>query len=179
VCASKGYDRLYRCVWTATDKAGNSTELTIYLRVACPVTKTPDLLPNFTFSGTSFSKGDEKMVIININEIENGTTSGAIKFFLPKSSGFTYAFNPAQTSANIFFPRTVNNPDWTVQDVGTGYLFTTTNTMPVGGKSSVAIKVTADVNGAQASMTANIQPNSGAEIRVDNNVAVLSQSVEN
>jgi len=87
VCASKGYDRLYRCTWTATDKAGNTTQLIIYLKVACPVVNTPDLQPNFTFGGTSYRKGDVKMVIININEIENGPTSGAINFFLPKSTG--------------------------------------------------------------------------------------------
>ena len=27
VCASRGYDSLYRCIWTATDNSGNSTEV--------------------------------------------------------------------------------------------------------------------------------------------------------
>jgi len=51
--------------------------------------------------------------------------------------------------------------------------------IPAGGKSSVGIRVTADSNGAQASMTANIQPSAGGENRADNNVAVLSQSIQN
>ncbi|MFK7983254.1 MAG: HYR domain-containing protein [Saprospiraceae bacterium] len=179
VCASKGYDKLYRCTWTATDLAGNTTQLLIYIKVACPVVNTPDLQPNFTFGGTSYMKGDVKMVIININEIENGPTSEAIKFFLPKSTGFTYDFNPTLTSANVLFPRTVNNQDWTVQDVGTGFLFTSTAVISPLGKSSIGIRVTADSNGAQASMTVNIQPSAGGENRADNNVAVLSQSIQN
>lgn len=179
VCASKGYDRLYRCVWTATDKAGNSTELIVYLKIACPMVNTPDLQPNFTFGNTSFTKGATKMVIININEIDNGPTSSAIKFFLPKSSGFTYAFDPAQTSANVLFPESVDNPDWTVQVLPTGLLFTSTEVISAGGRSRIGIKVTADTNGAKASMTVNVQATSGGETRSDNNVAVLSQSVQN
>jgi len=179
VCASKGYDRLYRCIWTATDAAGNSSQLIVYLRVACPVVNTPDLQPNFTFGNTSFTKGATKMVIININEIDNGPTSGAIKFFLPKSSGFIYAFDPVQTSASVLFPESVDNPDWTVQILPTGLLFTSTAVIPAGGRSRVGIRVTADTNGAKASMTANIQASAGGETRSDNNVAVLSQSVQN
>ena len=179
VCATKGYDRLYRCIWTATDKAGNSTQLIVYLKVACPVVNNPDLQPNFTFGATSFQKGDMKMVIININEIANGPTNSEIKFFLPKSSGFTYAFDQAQTSANVLFPQSVNNPDWTVQVFPTGLLFSSNVVIPAGGRSRIGIKVTADTNGAKASMTANVQANAGGETRSDNNVAVLSQSVQN
>ena len=179
VCASKGYDRLYRCIWTAKDKSGNTTQSVVYLRIACPVVNTPDLQPNFTFAATSFKKGDVKMVIININEIDNGPAVGAIKFFLPKSSGFTYAFDQAQTSANVLFPQSVNNPDWTVQVLATGLLFTSNVAILAGERSRIGIRVTADTNGAKASMTANVQASAGGEARSDNNVAVLSQSVQN
>ncbi len=178
-CDTRGYDRLYECIWTATDVNGNSTSITLFVRVECPTVNTPDLQPNFTFGPTSFQNGQSKMVIININEINNGPTTGAIRFFLPKSSGFTYAFDAAQTSATIFAPESVNNPDWSVQNLPTGLLFTSTKAIDAGGRSRIGIRVTADVSGSKASMTANVSPNAGGESRTDNNVAVLSQSVQN
>jgi len=172
-------DRVFRCVWTATDLDGNTSQIVLFIKVLCPTTNTPDLQPNFKFGQTSFQEGQSKMVIININEINDGPTTGPIRFFLPNSTGFTYSFDATQTSATIFIPNPVDNPDWSVQTLSTGLLFTSTETIPAKGVSRVGIRVTSDIKGSKASMTVNLSPNAGGESRTDNNVAVLDQSVQN
>jgi hypothetical protein len=34
-CGHKDYDRLYKCTWTATDKAGNTNSIVVFLKIAC------------------------------------------------------------------------------------------------------------------------------------------------
>ena len=183
VCASKGYDRLYKCVWIATDKAGNSTQLVVYLKVACPVISLPDLQPTIDFGSQNYTQGESKDVIIIINEIIDGPTNGEIVFFIPNSDGFTYDFDQSQTTANTtgfaFDIQTVNNGDWTVTSTFVGLQFKSNVVIPAGDKSKIAIKVTATTPGAKAGITVNVKPGSGGEQRTDNNSVVLSNSVRN
>ncbi len=183
VCASKGYDRLYRCIWTATDKSGNTTQSIVYLRIACPVVNTPDLQPTIDFGSQNYSQGESKDVIIYINEIISGPTNGEIVFFIPNSDGFTYEFDPNQTTANTtgfaFDEQTVDNGDWTVTSTFVGLQFKSNVVIPAGAISKIAIKVTATTPGAKAGITVNVKPGSGGEERTDNNSVVLTNSVRN
>ena len=141
----------------------------------------PDLTPNFTFSFTAYSVGVTRDVIININEINNVATSGLMRFFVPFSSGFTYAFDPSRTTASLFGPNDTSglqNGDWTVTTTATGFLFASTTSIPAGGTSSIVISSTADVAGTKASITVNIVALSGGETRTNNNAVVLAQSVQ-
>ena len=138
-----------------------------------------DLFPNYTFSNTTFNVGDVRDVIININEIKGNSTTGQIQFFVPFSSGFTYTFNPTQSTSTVLTPQTVNNSAWTATNTGTGLLFTSSQVIPGNGRSRIAISVKADTKGTDANITTNITPLSGGETNGLNNIAVLSQSVQN
>jgi hypothetical protein len=138
-----------------------------------------DLFPNYTFSNTTFNLGDTRDVIININEITGNATTGQIQFFVPFSSGFTYTFNPAQTSATVLTSQAVNNTAWTVSNTGTGLLFTSNQVIAGNSRSRIAINVRADVKGTDANITTNITPLSGGETNGLNNIAVLAQSIQN
>ena len=81
--------------------------------------------------------------------------------------------------ATVIVPETVNNPDWTLNNTGSGLLFTSTTSIPANGRSRIAIKVKAIDAGAKANTTVNITPTSGGETFFRNNIAVLSQSVQN
>ena len=118
-------------------------------------------------------------MVININEISGGTTSGQIEFFVPTSAGFTYAFNTSQTTATVSGSVAVNNGDWTMTTTGTGLLFTSNTVISGNQNSKIALSVTADTAGAKANLTVNITANSGGETEPLNNIAVLAQSIQN
>jgi hypothetical protein len=141
----------------------------------------PDLTPTFTFSFTSYNLNDVRDVIININEINNVATTGLVRFFMPFSSGFTYSFNPTQTTATMFSPGDtpgMQNTNWTVTTQATGFLFASTTPVPAGGRSRIVIASQADVAGTKANITVNIVALSGGEVRTNNNAVVLAQSVQ-
>jgi hypothetical protein len=139
-----------------------------------------DLFSNFTFSNTTFVVGDSREVIINVNEILGGSTNGSlIQVFVPFSSGFAYGFNPAQTSATVISPETVNNPDWAMTNTGVGLLFSTTKVISGNSRSRIAISVSALTGGTDANLTVNIVQGSGGESVVTNNIGVLAQSIQN
>jgi len=139
----------------------------------------PDLIPNFTYLSTTFTKNTSKTVIININEISGGSTNGTpVSVFIPSSTGFTYAFNPDQTSATIVNLETVNNPDWTMTIKPTGILLSSIVLIPSNGRSRIAITITANTPGALSNVTVNITPNGGGENNPFNNLASLAQSIQ-
>jgi hypothetical protein len=138
-----------------------------------------DLMPNFTFGNTTNTVGDEKMVVININNILSEATTGNIEVFVPFSTGFTYTFDAALTSATVLAPEAVNNPDWTMTQTGVGMKFTTTKVIAGNGRSRIALKVKTDVKGTDANLTVNITPKSGGENKDSNNIAVLGMSIQN
>jgi hypothetical protein len=138
-----------------------------------------DLFPNYTFSNTTFNVGDVRDVIININEIKGNATTGQIQFFVPFSSGFTYTFNPTQSTSTVLTSQAVNNAAWSVTNTGTGLLFSSTQVIAGNGRSRIAISVKADVKGTDANITTNIVPLSGGETNGLNNIAVLAQSIQN
>ena len=137
-----------------------------------------DLFPNFTFGNTTFNQGEVRNIVVNINEIAGGTTSGQLQFFIPNSAGFNYNFNQSLTSVTVLATESVNNPNWTVSSTGSGLLFTSNTPISSNGRSRVGIEVTAVQAGTTASTTVNIVPG-GGETDTANNIAVLSQSVQN
>ncbi|WP_428667119.1 FG-GAP-like repeat-containing protein [Runella sp.] len=154
---------------------------TVYGDVPSTIVGQPDLFPNATFGSMTFNVGDSKMVIININEIKNDPTTGTIAFFVPSAAGFTFDFSPTLTTTTVITTETVNNTSWTMTNTGTGLLFTSKAgvVIPAGGRSRVAISVTATIAGTTASITTNVTPNSGGEVNSNNNVSVVSMSVQN
>ncbi len=140
-----------------------------------------DLTPTFTFSFTAYVVNDIRDVVININEINNVASTGLARFFVPFSSGFTYAFDPARTTATLFAPNDTSgmqNGNWTVTTQATGFLFASTTPIPAGGRSRIVITSRADVAGTKANITVNIVALSGGEVRTNNNAVVLAQSVQ-
>ena len=143
---------------------------------ACP--QDVDLFPNFTFGNTSFTVGDEEMVVININEILGAETVGEVRFFVPFSQGFTYEFDGQQATADVAGSlENVNNSNWTVTDTGTGLLFSSMDVIAGSDRSRIALKVTADQAGTEANLTVNIEPMAGTEVKETNNVSILSMSI--
>jgi len=138
---------------------------------------TIDLVPNFTFSNTTFLPGEIKDVVININEVAGGTTYQQIEFFIPNSVGFSYGFDPDMTSVNLAGGVTVNNPDWFVTATATGFLFQSDVPIVANGTSRIALSVLAIEPDASANLTVNIAPNSGGESNFYNNIIELTQSV--
>jgi hypothetical protein len=143
-----------------------------------------DLTPTFSFGGTSYVVNQTREVIINIIEINNVPTTGAVQFFVPLPGGVAfddYTFDPMATSAPTLSGNPlVNNGDWTAQTTGTGLLFTLDSTKVIAGgtRSRIVIKCTARDPAAKSNLTVNIVANSGGETRTNNNVVVLSQSVQ-
>lgn len=138
-----------------------------------------DLVPNFTFSSTTFVVGANKTVIINVNEIGNISTNGTtVSVFIPYSTGFTYAFTSVPTSVTVVGVEIVNNPNWTMTIKPAGILLTSITSIPANGRSRIALTVTANTAGAEANITANITPNGGGETNPYNNVISLAQSIQ-
>jgi hypothetical protein len=138
-----------------------------------------DLLPNFLFSSQIYTVGESKDIVVVINEVNGGDTNGTFEFFIPNASGFTYGFDPMQTSATTPTSPSVDNSDWTVTTTPAGLLFTS-NVVILGNQNSkVAISATADTVGAKANFTVNVVHDSANQIQGFNNTAVLSQSIQN
>lgn len=147
--------------------------------ITTPTVAGADLVPNFTFSSTTFVVGASKTVIINVNEIGNISTNGAsVSVFIPYSSGFTYAFTSVPTSVTVVGLEIVNNPNWTMTIKPAGILLTSTTLISANGRSRIALTVTANTSGAEANITANITPNGGGETNPYNNVISLAQSIQ-
>ncbi|MBS0313179.1 MAG: hypothetical protein JSS05_03195 [Proteobacteria bacterium] len=149
----------------------------------------PDLTPTFTFGSTSYTVGQTREVIININEINNVTTYGPVSFFVPLPNGVAfddYVFNPTQTSATTLPGNPpVDNVNWSVTNTGLGLLFALNDaspgvplTIPAGGRRRIVIQTTARDPGGKGAITVNIVANSGGEVRTNNNVVVLLTSVQ-
>ena len=138
-----------------------------------------DLLPNFLFGSQIYTVGESKDIVVVINEVNGGDTNGAFEFFIPNASGFTYGFDPMQTSATTPTSPSVDNSDWTVTTTPAGLLFTSNAVILGNQNSKVAISVTAIAAGAKANLTVNVVHNSANQIQGFNNTAVLSQSIQN
>ena len=149
----------------------------------------PDLTPTFTFGSTSYTVGQTREVIININEINGVTTAGPVTFFVPQPQGVAfddYVFNPTQTNATTLSGSpAVDNVNWTAFDNGVGLVFTLKDatpgvplTVPANGRRRIVIQTTARDPGGKGAITVNIQANSGGELRTNNNVVVLLTSVQ-
>lgn len=139
-----------------------------------------DLFPNFTFGGAGFTVNTSKTIVININEIKGAATSSTVQVFVPFSTGFTFNFNATATSVTVIGTETVNNPDWSVTTTSTGLLFSTKAgvSIPANGRSRIAISITANTAGTDASVTANVTP-VVAETNAYNNIAVVGISIQN
>jgi hypothetical protein len=147
---------------------------------ACdPQNDNTDLFPNFLFTSQIYAVGESKDIVIVINEINGGDTNGQIQFFVPNGSGFTYSFDPVQTSATISTATPVDNLDWTATVTPAGLLFTSNAVILGNQNSKVAISATADVVGAKANLTVNVVHDSANQVQEFNNTAVLSQSINN
>ena len=123
-----------------------------------------------------------KILVVNINESGNAVSNGTpISVFIPYSTGFTYDFIPNSTSVIVDSPTTipVNNSNWAMTTKPAGILLTSTTVIPANSASRIAIKVTANTQGAEASITINITPNGGGDVRSINNIISLAQSVQN
>ena len=137
------------------------------------------MFPNFLFGSQIYTVEESKDIVVVINEVNGGNTNGAIEFFIPNASGFTYGFDPMQTSATTPTSPSVDNSDWTVTTTPAGLLFTS-NVVILGNQNSkVAISTTADVAGAKANLTVNVVHDSANQIQEFNNTTVLSQSIQN
>ena len=137
------------------------------------------MFPNFLFTSQIYAVGESKDIVIVINEINGGDTNGQIQFFVPNGSGFTYSFDPVQTSATISTATPVDNLDWTATTTPAGLLFTSNAVILGNQNSKVAISATADVVGAKANLTVNVVHDSANQVQEFNNTAVLSQSIQN
>jgi len=138
-----------------------------------------DLVPNFTFSSTTFVVNAIKTVVINVNEIGNIPTNGTtVSVFIPYSTGFTYAFDSLPTSVTVVGTEIVNNPDWTMASRPAGILLSSTIPIPANGRSRIALKITANTAGAEANITANITANGGGDTNPSNNIISLAQSIQ-
>jgi len=179
----------------ATPAACDTATKTVIVNPGTP----PDLTPNFTFGATAYpnpttSTPESRFVVMNINEINNVTTSGQVRFNVPLSVGFTYEFDSSLTTVDVGgFPEAVDNGNWEMRLVPVGspttMVFTLRNatttppavpalTIPGNGRSRIALKSTPTLAGTKANITVNIVSGSGGETRLDNNVVVLSQSVQ-
>jgi hypothetical protein len=138
-----------------------------------------DLLPNFLFGSQIYTVGESKDIVVVINEVNGGVTNGAFEFFIPNASGFTYGFDPMQTSATTPTSPSVDNSDWTVTTTPAGSLFTSNAVILGNQNSKVAISVIAIAAGAKANLTVNVVHDSANQIQGFNNTAVLSQSIQN
>jgi len=155
--------------------AGNNTSNVIIT----PIVKSANLMPNFTFSNTIFTVDMTKSVVININEVGNASTNETVvEVFVPYSAGFTYAFNPAQTSVTVVGLEIVNNPNWTLTIKPAGLLLSSNTIIPLNKRSRIAITVTANTAGAMSNLIANITPNGGGETNRFNNFATLVQYIQ-
>ena len=155
--------------------AGNNTSNVIIT----PMVKSANLMPNFTFSNTIFTVDMTKSVVININEVGNASTNETVvEVFVPYSAGFTYAFNPAQTSVTVVDLEIVNNPNWTLTIKPAGLLLSSNTIIPLNKRSRIAIAVTANTAGAMSNLIANITPNGGGETNRFNNFATLVQYIQ-
>jgi len=141
-----------------------------------------DLMPNYTYSSTTYTINSSKTVIVNVNEIANNSTNGTvISVFIPNSVGFTYSINPVLTSVTVVGPETVDNPDWTMTVNPAGMLLTSNANVVIAGngRSRIAITITANTAGARANLTANVSPHGGGETSHFNNIVSLAQSIQN
>jgi hypothetical protein len=158
-----------------TTNTGNDISNTI----TTPNVRGADLIPNFTFSSTTFIIGVGKTVIININEIGNISSNGTpVSVFIPNSTGFTYVFPPNTTSVTVVGVENVNNPNWTMTVRPAGILLTSATIIPANGISRIAITVTANTPGAEANFIVNLASNGGGDTNSYNNVASLIQSIQ-
>jgi hypothetical protein len=154
---------------------GNNTSTPIIT----PNVESVDLMPNFTFSSTSYTLGAIKTLIINLNEIGGISTNGSVvELFIPYSTGFTYSFNSSQTTATVLIAEPVNNANWTLVTKPTGLLLSSNTTIPSNGRSRIALTITAITAGTTATITANITPSGGGETNGYNNAATLAQSIQ-
>ena len=141
-----------------------------------------DLVPSFTFLSSTYTVNTSKILVININESGSAVSNGTpISVFIPYSTGFTYDFISNSTSVIVDSPTTipVNNSNWAMTTKPAGILLTSTTVIPANSASRIAIKVTANTQGAEASITINITPNGGGDVRSINNIISLAQSVQN
>jgi hypothetical protein len=138
-----------------------------------------DLFPNFLFTSQIYTVDESKDIVIVINEINGGDTNGQIQFSVPNASGFTYSFDPVQTSATLSTATPVDNLDWTVTTTPAGLLFTSNEVILGNQNSKIAINATAIIAGAKANFTVNVVHNSANQIQPYNNTGVLSQSIQN
>jgi hypothetical protein len=143
----------------------------------CQPDPQPDLFLNFTFGNTTYTVGDSRYVIINVNEIANVATSGEITLFIPNSAGFTYTFEPTLTNATVLTSEPVNNFEWTASTIATGTTLTTSTIISANGRSRIALRVTANNAGTKANLSPSVS--GGNDGVLTNNIAVLAQSIQN
>jgi len=177
-CLTRGYDRLFRCVWTATDLSGNTSEIVLFIKVACEDEATrPDLTPRIIANPTGLIRNVTTPFIVEINNID-GPTNGLVNFAILKSAGFEYNFSPSTTTANVRFRNyAVNNSDWTVVEAANVFIFSSNTPIPSGGASRIAIDITGLAAGASGGI--NVTAQTASETRTDNNRAIQAQSVQN
>lgn len=139
-----------------------------------------DIFPNVTFGGSNFTLNQARNIVINLNEIRGHATSGAIELFIPFSSGFTFAFNPALTNMTVLAPETINNTDWDLSTTTIGLRFTSKAgvTIPASGRSRIGLSITGTTVGAGATLSLNISPSS-SENNAFNNLSAVAISVQN
>lgn len=185
-CGSGGYFNTFRCVWTATDDANNTSTIEVFLYVLCPPVPDADIFVSRGFFDPIYEVGEEKpFTIILDNFIEGSTTSGRIKFRMTKNSnGFDYEFKPNYSTGGA------NNSDWEVDSESAGSItfISKPGVVITGGngaddRSQIVLHITATGAGADANTTIKLFPNStgfsGGDTNSVNNTSITVFSVQN
>ena len=156
--------------YTVTDNAGNSNSCSFTVTINGVCLPNIDLRPQFMNTSGTYIIGETRDHVVRIRNIGTVATTGTIQFFVPKINGYNATFNGAQTIANLLVGTTaVNNGDWTVTNLPTGKLFTSTVPIGPGGESRVAMNYTATTLGSTGNILVNILTGTGGDTNPSNN----------
>lgn len=174
-CTDDGYEKAFLCVWTATDAAGNSTTLSLTIKVECPLATAPNLFVNRGRFFSNFVKDQEKSFTVILEEKNGSPTVGPIEFLITTTDGFSYTFPPSHATAN--------NSDWEATAIPASNLIKfkckSGVVIPANGIHEILIHVKALIPGAAANTTTRLFPSSGGDSDGTDNTNIIDFSIQN
>jgi len=140
-----------------------------------------NLLLSFYDAPQSFAMNSCLDVIVQLSNIGASTATGTNYVFFNLMNGWTYNWNPSQTTSTTIFSEVVlvNNSQWTFQPITlgqsylAGYQFSTNETLSPAETISFALQVCAPNSETSRTMRSAILKNSQGDNTFNNNVTSL------
>ncbi|KAA0993803.1 hypothetical protein [Dyadobacter aurulentus] len=141
--------------------------------------KCADVTPTVQINALNFNPGVSRDFVVNLYEVNGGSTTGTVTLKISKLGGFTISYSPLSEISQVFGGTQNENGRWSFSEDANFITATSFEPIPANGQATIGFKLTRKagaLKGLSQNITATVVGGSGGELNSENNLTVTTIS---